>query len=277
MAPPPQRNIAELVFDVGNPFCYIALVTLVRYRHTWNLELDLSPVFSPHLYDATGDGQPIPMELKRLYHEHDIMRMAEQWGVAIRRPQPASVNKVTTLQIMNFLRIVKESESMDTLVACTITLYEEIYGQQTPIDAPTFYHCLTKATPTTPNPPLTRKRLQKLLGRSRLTPKAEDAMKGLAKHVWEKRQVFSMPFTVVWAIPRRVEDRDADEKRDLEAKKQTRESDVFWGCDRFEFMAWFLGPEYAWCGPWPDGQDRSGAHPNVPSPVVDFVYPQAKL
>jgi len=33
------------------------------------------------------------------------------------------------------------------------------------------------------------------------------------------------------------------------------ERDVFFGSDKLQDMAWWLGPEYEWRGPYPDGDD----------------------
>lgn len=263
--PPKNKAIVELVYDLASPFSYIALLTLVRHREAWNLELDLTPVYVPLLNEATGDGQPKPMAIKTQYLQRDIARVAERWGVDIR--PPASFQKDSpTLPVMNFLRIVKENESAEVLLQSTLLLYEELYATQTPITSPQFYDCLL--TSSRRSGPFTPASLADLLALAS-SSNAKEGMLDVAKYAWTKRGAFAVPWIVAYKVPHESSGKAG------EVSKEGRESDVFMGVDRFDQLAYFLGPEYTWRGPWPDGdrfRPRSEGTPGIP---IDQLYPPA--
>lgn len=264
---PKNKAIIELVYDLASPFSYIALLTLVRHREAWNLELDLTPVYTPLLNEATGDGQPKPMAIKTQYMQRDIARVAERWGVDIRTPAGFS-KSYPTLPAMNFLRIVKENEAAEVLLQSTLILYEELYATQTPITSLQFYDSLL--TSSRHCGPFSPSRLSELLTLSSAS-NAKEAMLDIAKYAWTKRGAFAVPWMIAYKVPH-----ESLGKEKVEAvSKDGRESDVFMGVDRFDQLAFFLGPEYTWRGPWPDGdrfRPRSEGTPGIP---IGELYPPA--
>jgi len=261
---PAQKAIVELVYDLSNPFSYIALVTLARYQDAWNLELDLIPVYVPLLQEATGDAPPDPMAIKIQYLQRDIARLSERWGVDIRTP--AGFNRqTTTLPVMNFLRTLKENESPEVLLRCSLLLFEELYSIQTPLASPKFYDCLvTSSSPSlsTPVRPLTRKRLEELLSLASKS-KAKQEMLKLGEYAWEKQGAWTVPWMIAYKVPL---------ERAEKVSKEGREKDVFLTVDRFEMMAYFLGPEYTWRGPFPEGDRFRPRAEGIPS---QLLYPPA--
>jgi len=110
---------------------------------------------------------------------------------------------------------------------------------------PSFYDCLVSSSysSSTVGRPFTRERHDKLLSLAAKSNAKQEMLK-LGEYAWEKQGAWTVPWMIAYKVP--LEGAE-------QVTKEGREKDVFLTVDRFEMMAYFLGPEYTWRGPFPEG------------------------
>jgi len=250
---PPARPVkVEFYYDITSADTYIAFVTLLRYQQAWNISLDLIPFSLPKILDAVGAKNWPTVPIKAAYLAHDMTRTAQRWGLDI-RPHPGyPLRSDPSQSVVAFLRILRQVESADVLTKCTQLLFEEYHSFHTPITSDRFFECLVQ-TSSTPRRggPLTKTRMQEILARSK-TPESTKGVEQDVKDVVAKYGTFSTPWMVAHKVS--VDDRSPEEQ----AKNPigSTEFSHFHGFERLPAMAYYLGPEYVWRGPWPDGRER---------------------
>jgi len=252
MAPIETAKI-DFIYDISSPNSYIIFVTLLRYRKAWNLDINLRPVSLDGITAVTGPGAANPVPIKKAYIDRDFGRMAERWGLDIRlppgRPSPASLLKLT-----HFLHALKDVESPDVLTQCTVLFFEEYYSIHTSPVAPTFYDCVIKGHPASRGQgPLSESRFKEIWALAASAEIQERAQKDV-EEVVSKFKTFSCPWIVAYKVP--LDDRPLSREEKLKNPIERTDYQSFFGPDRMDTLAYYLGPEYEWKGPFPDGRER---------------------
>jgi len=249
MAPARATKI-EVYYDISSANAYLTFVTLVRYQHAWNLNLDLHPVSQAKIMDATGAKDFPVMPIKAVYQDRDVVRTAQRWGLDIRKPPGFPLGDITH-NVVAFLRVLKQVESVEVLIECTQLLFEEYHSVHTPVTSPNFLDCLASSTTTPRSGPLSKTRLQELVTLSQ-SPENNAAVQTDVDDVVAKYGTFLTPWMVAHRLP--VDDRTPAERAKSPAPSTEYQS--FFGVERVEALGYYLGPEYVWRGPWPDGRER---------------------
>ncbi|GAA5909353.1 hypothetical protein JCM6882_000961 [Rhodosporidiobolus microsporus] len=215
--------IATLYLDIVSPWTLFALAVLKRYKHEWGMKLVLKPTFLGGIMQASGN-KPITVKNKgRWMNEQDLPLASEFYGVQYKFP---STFPLSTIQAMRLLRAV-----------------EEKYGQGEVLDKAVdgFYAAVWQPSPSLPAvEALKPENLPKVA--STCLPKSDiDELLQLASSNGIKEKLKSESAAVVeegaFGFPWIVVERDDGQKRS------------FFGSDRFEQMAFWLGKE--WKGPIP--------------------------
>ncbi|TNY23776.1 thioredoxin-like protein [Rhodotorula diobovata] len=218
---------AVLHYDVVSPWTLFAYAVLKRYRQQWDMDLVLKPVFLGGVMNAAGNKPPITVPNKGKWMNQSDMPLAAQFfEVPYQFPTKFPLN---TIHCMRLLRSIEEI-APEKLEKATDLFYGAIWqptGGKTALDA------------------IDPSNFASMLAQDNLFSKAEidkvvelstsDKVKGLLKS--ESQQAvdegaFGFPWIVV--------ERDDGEKRS------------FFGSDRFETIAFWLGKE--WKGPVPEGR-----------------------
>jgi len=243
MAPSRVANV-KLYYDISSTYSLIALTTLFRYQKAWNLSIELQPIFTGSVIQITGNPPPLQAKLHVPHLLQDVHTLSDRWGVDIRSP-PGHPFEVSSLNVMRFLRVVRDEESQEVLYQCTRLLYLEFFSVQSPYNTPAFFDCLTPY-------PFTRTRLAQIIQRSQ-SPKNKAGLISDAKETVAQFGIFGVPLIAA-----------------------TRPSDgitqAWFGQDKIESIGWWLGPEYKWNGPHPDGQDSS-----IPITRARYLRVEARL
>jgi len=270
MAPPPRPAKIVFIYDIASPYSWIALITLLRYQEPWNLDIELQPVLVGGLMRATGTKKPLVVPAKKQYLDRDLRRVAERWGVTI-NPPPDDPFDGTTLPAIRFLRTLKAHESNETLIEATLLLYEEYFSVGTSVTSPHFFDCLSSSR--NKRGPLSENRLQELLILTK-TIEAEEGVDEDIRYVVQKWGAFSVPWMVAYRNP--LDDRDLSEEEKAKNPLPSTEWQGFHTENRIEAMGYYLGPEYIWRGPWPDGIERFTASVGPSPAFVPYKAQQQK-
>jgi len=222
----PQKAHVKLLYDISSPYSYFAFATLLRYKEAWNLDVDLCPIFLGGVMVYTENTPPSLRPMEVPYIILDKGRISDQYSVDIRSP-PGHPMDTTSLNLIRFLRAVREEEGQEILAECTRLIFEEFYAVQTDYRTEKFWECLV--------PTLTKENLARIRQLSQTT-RHKEGIKEDVKNAVENYGMFGAP----WMVATRASDRKVD---------------VFFGADKFDAMGWWLGPEYVWRGPYPDGQN----------------------
>ncbi|KAF8337485.1 uncharacterized protein EI90DRAFT_3287086 [Cantharellus anzutake] len=264
-ARPSRPAKVVFVYDIASPTSWIALITMLRYQEPWNLDLELQPILVGSAMRATGVKKPHLPPVKQQYYDRDLRRVAERWGVTINPPPEDPFDRITRPAI-RFLRTLKAHEPSDVLVKATLLLFEEYFTVGTPVTSPKFFDCLSSSHGK--RGPLSESRLQQLLAFSQQR-EAEEGLDADVRYVVEKWGTWGVPWMVAHRVP--PDDRNlSDEEKILDPLPPT-EWQSFHTENRIEALGYYLGPEYIWRGPWPDGIERFSASVG-PSPA--FLIPK---
>lgn len=261
MKPPPRPAKIVFIYDIASPYSWIALITLLRYQGPWNLDIELQPVLVGDLMRATGTKKPLVVQAKRQYLDRDLRRVAERWGVTINPPPEDPFDSITRPAI-RFLRTLKAHEPNSVLVEVTLLLFEEYFSAGTPVTSPRFFDCLNSSH--NKRGPLLEHRLRELVLLSE-KKEADEAVDDDIRYIIEKWGAFSVPWMVAHRVP--IDDRDISEEEKSKDPLPPTEWQGFHSENRIEAMGYYLGPEYIWRGPWPDGVERFTASA-APSPAL---------
>jgi len=261
----------DLVYDVSSAFSYIALVTLLRYQEPWNLDINLKPASQGAILKAAGTPNRVVVPVKGAYFERDVVRLAERWGLDIRTP-PDRPSSATTEHIFRFLFALKEIESPDVLLQCTLLFFEEIFSIHTSVSSSSFFHCIIKEHPASRGRGLLSEvQFKKILAHSASPELLERTQKDVTELV-AKHHAFGCPWIVAFKVP--IDDRPLSVKEKREHPLEHSEWQEFFGVDRMDALGYYLGPEYEWKGPFPDGRERfrprATGLPGLPVDVEPF-------
>ncbi|GAA5860252.1 hypothetical protein JCM8547_003444 [Rhodosporidiobolus lusitaniae] len=216
---------ATLWFDVVSPWSFFALAVLKRYKQLWNLDVVLKPTFLGGVMVASGNQPPLNVKNKGAWMNGMDLPLASDF---FRLPYTFPTKfPLSTIHVMRFLRAV-----------------EEKYGQGEKLDQATdaFFAAIWQATPSLPAVEAIKPENFAQIASSFLSSKSEieeivklstsndikDKLKAESAQVVENG-AFGFPWILL--------ERDDGQKRH------------FFGSDRFEQMAFWLGKE--WKGPCP--------------------------
>ncbi|KAF9515248.1 hypothetical protein BS47DRAFT_1381593 [Hydnum rufescens UP504] len=260
----PQKAQVKLLYDIISPYSYSAFATLLRYKEAWNLDVDLCPISLggvlrytentppllrlmevPYIVSqvsvtmvhivrgATRCSQPLSMQIM------DHGRISDRSSVDIRSPPGHPMRA----DLVRFLRAVREEEGQEILAECTRLIFEEFYAVQTDYRTEQFWECLV--------PTLTKENLARIRQLSQTT-RHKEGIKEDVKNAVENYGMFGAP----WMVVTRASDRKVD---------------VFFGADKFDAMAWWLGPEYVWRGHIPMDRILILLPPSGTLPIIEII------
>jgi len=140
------------------------------------------------------------------------------------------------------------------------------------VSSPAFYHCVIKDHPASRGRgPLSKAQFKNILALS-TTQELKDRAKAAVEDLVKKHNAFGCPWIVAYKVP--IDDRPLSLKEKRANPLEPYEWSTFYGVDRFEAMGYFLGPEYEWKGPFPDGierfRPRASGPPGIPTEAVPF-------
>jgi len=243
VTPRSPKAFVRLYFDVSSPWSYVACTILLRYKDAWNLDVDLFPIFLGGIMVRSGNVAPALHPEQTPYNVMDGKRIYERYGLDIRSP-PGHPMNTTSLNIIRFLRALREEESQEILAMCTRLIFLEFYSVHTDYTTDAFWECLV--------PTISKEKLLHL----RKVSQSEKHKEGVKEDVAEAVDQYGV-FGAPWFVARRPQDGKVD---------------GFFGVDKLEAMAWWLGQGRTWKGPYPDG-----THPRSIIPPRRGVVEQSKL
>ncbi|KAK0568521.1 hypothetical protein OC861_001851 [Tilletia horrida] len=222
-----QRPRVTFYYDVVSPWTRIALEIIKRYQPVWNLDIVYRPVIIAQLFSFAGIKAPILTPVRGPFTwTQDLVRTSEYYSVTIRRPPNFPFN--TTLPQL-FLRHLSDHPSADQRarhVPAMEACFARIWTQNLPLSTPDdIFDCLH---------PLWKdgehEALRQMIAASG-TKEMKEHFRSEIKVLVEKGGAFGLPWIVV---------------------EIDGHSSSWWGSDRFEQIAAYLGVE--WKGPYPDGR-----------------------
>ncbi|GAA99108.1 uncharacterized protein L969DRAFT_103154 [Mixia osmundae IAM 14324] len=215
----------QFLYDCVSPWSYIGLVLLRRYERLWQLQVDYRPVYLGGVMVAAGNKPPITVINKGIHMAHELSIIPGYVGLQLQMPNEFPIN---TIHVARLLRVIKDRKPQ-ALLPATDRFFECIFdGKGREME-------VTKA-----------QNLPRLLSgidgldEEALKPLMEEAasaenklrLKDEATEAVEENGAFGCPWFTI--------ERDDGEKRN------------FFGSDRFEIIAHWLGKEYR--GPFPEGR-----------------------
>jgi len=193
------------------------------------MDIEFFPIFLGGVMVFSGNQAPSADPAQKQIIEYLIVdgpRLSDRFGVDIRSP-PGHPMQTTSLNKIRFLRVVKAEKSPEILEECIRLLFLEFYSSQTDYRREEFWDCLV--------PTLSREEVARLRKVSQ-TEVHKEGVKSDVAHVVTTYGMFGAP----WMVVQRPSD---------------GAEDVFFGTDKLDSIAWWLGPEYKWNGPYPDGSN----------------------
>ncbi|XP_036444656.1 glutathione S-transferase kappa 1 isoform X2 [Colossoma macropomum] len=198
---------------------------LCRYRNVWNIDLRFRPAYLGGVIHLSGNKPPATVPNKALYMTSDLERLARYCSVPVcfpANPFEAMFEK-GSLNAMRFLTAVSEKEKVgDSLVEkVSRELWKRIWSTDQDITEPA---SLSEAGL---NAGFSASDVEELLKLAK-SQQIKDKLKQTTAEVMEHK-AFGLPLVVC----------HVDGK-----------TEVFFGSDRFELMAYCIGEK--WLGPQPD-------------------------
>ncbi|XP_068070042.2 glutathione S-transferase kappa 1 isoform X1 [Danio rerio] len=213
-------KVIKLFYDISSPYSWLAFEVLCRYKNIWNVELKLKPAYLAGVMYGSGNQPPVLNPSKLLYMTSDLTLLSQYFGVPMYRP--SKLIKKDSVIPMRFVTAVaeKEKDGDDLVEKVSRELWKRMWSTHQDIVQPA---SLTEVgikagfSANEVDDILILAKSQQI--KDRLTSITNEAL---------KYKCFGLPFIVV----------QVDGK-----------AGVFFGSDRFELMAYFLGEK--WFGPHP--------------------------
>ncbi|GAA6041553.1 hypothetical protein JCM8097_004261 [Rhodosporidiobolus ruineniae] len=221
---------ATLFLDVVSPWSYFALAVLKRYKPVWGLNVVLKPTFLGGVMQASGNKPPISVKNKGLWmNGSDLPLASEFYQLPYTFP---TAFPISTIHLMRVLRAVEEKYGQGEVLDRAVDVFFAAIWQPSP-SLPAVEAIKPSSIPTLlqsvfPSSPDEAKAVFELSTSELIKGK----LKSESEAVVEKEGAFGFPWIVI--------ERDDGQKRS------------FFGSDRFEQIAFWLGKE--WRGPCPDEQ-----------------------
>nr|BAS29960.1 glutathione S-transferase kappa [Cyprinus carpio] len=214
-------KVVQLFYDVSSPYSWLAFEVLCRYRNVWNIDLKFKPAFLPGVIYGSGN-QPAGMNPSKLtYIVSDLTLLSEYFGVPMFRP--SDLSEKDTLSAMRFVTALAEKEKEGDMLVERVSreLWKRKWRTHQDITQPA---SLTEAGLKAG---LSANVVKEILSLSKSQP-IKDKLKSVTQEALEYK-CFGFPFIVC---------------------QVNGKAKVFFGSDRFELMAYFMGEK--WMGPHPN-------------------------
>lgn len=218
-----------LCFDIVSPWSLFAYKVLQRYRDAWGYELVLKPRFLGGVMMASGNKPPITVKNKgKWMNGSDMPLVAEMSNIPYNFPETFPIN---TIHVMRFLRAVEKAQP-DKLERVSDFFWDLVWtrtGGHTAKEAidPQFF-CNKLVESNIFSSSGGRDQVDDLVKLSQ-TDEIKAALKSEAAELVNQEGAFGFPWIIV-------------EKNKGGGKKRS-----FFGADRFEHIAFYLGQ--TWNGP----------------------------
>uniref|UniRef100_A0A8C2E3G3 Glutathione S-transferase kappa n=1 Tax=Cyprinus carpio TaxID=7962 RepID=A0A8C2E3G3_CYPCA len=219
-----SRKVVELFYDVVSPYSWLAFEVLCRYRNVWNIELKFKPAYLAGVMHGSGNRPPGMVPNKFHYMTTDLKRLSNYFGVHLSPPSNAfeAMFEKGTLNAMRFVTAVAEKEKEGDMLVERVSreLWKRIWSTDQDITQPA---SLTEAGLKAG---LSANEVEEILTLSKSQP-IKDKLKIVTEEALEHK-CFGFPCTVCYV---------------------NGKTEVFFGSDRFELMAYCIGEK--WVGPQP--------------------------
>lgn len=206
-------KVIKLFYDISSPYSWLAFEVLCRYKNVWNMELKLKPAHLAGVMYGSGNQHPGLNPSKLLYMTSDLTLLSQYFGVPMHRPE--NLSKTDSLIPMHFVTAVagKDKDGGDLVEKVSREIWKRMWSTHQDIVQPA---SLTEVgikagfSATEVEDILILAKSQQI--KEKLTSITNEAL---------EYKCFGLPFIVV----------QVDGK-----------SEVFFGSDKFELMAYFLDP-----------------------------------
>ncbi|XP_058603839.1 glutathione S-transferase kappa 1-like [Onychostoma macrolepis] len=214
-----SRKVVKLFYDVISPYSWLAFEVLCRYRNVWNIDLKFKPAYLTGVIYSSGNLPAGANSSKLTYMVSDLKLLSQYFGVPMF--QPASLSE-KGLNAMRFVTAVAErGKDGDTLEMVSRELWTRKWRTHQDITQP------ASLTDAGLKAGLSANEVEEILTLSKSQP-IKDKLKTVTQEALEYK-CFGFPFIVCHV---------------------NGKAKVFFGSDRFELMAYFIGEK--WVGPHPD-------------------------
>ncbi|GAA6064639.1 hypothetical protein JCM10212_003364 [Sporobolomyces blumeae] len=212
-----------LHYDVVSPWSLFAYHILKRYRKAWNYELVLKPMFLGGVMNASGNKPPLTVKNKGIWmNKHDMPLFSEMSDIPYTFPETFPFN---TIQCMRFLRAVEQLYP-DKLEKATDLFWTLVWQRPQGETAKSATDLSTFPFKFVDRGILTRDEVDKVVEASQSTEN-KDRLKREAEALVNDKGAFGFPW--------------------IEVERRSGETRAFFGTDRFEQIAYWLGEK--WDGP----------------------------
>ncbi|GAA5981174.1 hypothetical protein JCM11641_003135 [Rhodosporidiobolus odoratus] len=219
-----------LYFDVVSPWTFFAFVVLNRYKGIWDMQLSLKPTMLGGVVAAAGNMPPLNVKNKGIWmKQHDLPLASEFFQIPYTLPDPFPLN---SLHMMRLLRAIEEKYGQGPeLDKAAEAFFAAVW--QAPASFPASEAIKPANIPRTVSALFPPEDIKELLDLSVSAP-LKAKMRKESEEVVHEKGSFGFPWMMI--------ERDDGQKRS------------FFGSDRFEQMAFWLGKE--WKGPAPAQQQK---------------------
>ncbi|GAA5884570.1 hypothetical protein JCM16303_000034 [Sporobolomyces ruberrimus] len=222
-----------LCYDIVSPWSLFAYKILQRYRSAWDYELILRPIFLGGVMKESGNRPPVTVKNKGKWMSFsDMPIFSDMSNIPYKFPETFPIN---TIQCMRFLRAVQQLHP-EKLEKATDLFWDLFWNRSQGHSAkeaidPTFFSEKFVSSGL-----FSQEQISKILDTAQ-SEEIKGALKDEAADLVNKDGAFGFPWIIV-------------EKNGGEAKRS------FFGADRFEHIAFFLGK--TWNGPRGPTQSTAG-------------------
>nr|XP_021322618.1 glutathione S-transferase kappa 1-like isoform X1 [Danio rerio] len=205
-------KVIKLFYDISSPYSWLAFEVLCRYKHIWNVELKLKPAYLAGVMYGSGNQPPVLNPSKLLYMTSDLTLLSQYFGVPMYRP--SKLIKKDSVIPMRFVTAVaeKEKDGDDLVEKVSRELWKRMWSTHQDIVQP------ASLTEVGIKAGFSANEVEDILILAK-SQQIKDKLTSITNEAL-KYKCFGLPFIVV----------QVDGK-----------AGVFFGSDRFELMAYFLG------------------------------------
>ncbi|GFR03501.1 glutathione S-transferase kappa 1 [Trichonephila clavata] len=213
--------LIEFFYDVISPYSYLAFEVLQRYKSIWKIDLKLKPMLLAGVMKSSGNSPPAVVPNKGMYMAQDLKRLQSYFQVPLSLPYNLMdiMMKNGSLNAQRFLTAV-DIQQPEYLESISRALWQRLYNEHTDITkAQSFIEAGKKIGMDENTLEKALKIINDAQTKQRLRKYTDEAL---------EHGAFGAPMIVAH----------------VEGK-----SEVFFGSDRFELLAYVLGEP--WLGPVP--------------------------
>ncbi|GAC77229.1 hypothetical protein PANT_25c00039 [Moesziomyces antarcticus T-34] len=208
-------NKVLFYYDVVSPWSYVGYVMLRRYEKLWNLDITYKPVNLGYIMKFSGNKPPITVANKGVWMWAERERAIKFYGVTLNQPKAFPIN---TMHLQTFLDTLTASASKSVVEQAIETCFAAIWHDDKPCATREDVEAIVEKLD------IDKSKLKEILDKSMDKP-ARAKMQEEAKVLVEQNGLFGMPsFEITRA-------RDGEQA-------------MWFGSDRFEHMAAWLGQSY---------------------------------